>query len=210
MKRGSVMSKSIFVLGATLVVAGIALLPVVSASLSFASDTKDKDKEDTLVCYTWSIFPDERFKLNVKQHSPLSERKEEKEFDHPKQTAYSIHGKHVVSNRMPTVTGTVVVARDTGAHMGFHTQSVRGDGTFGGEDFARTLTLDCTTTEDAPTPDTWTCHSRNEFDVYHGVSVLRQVDETKDPRCSFFEDGSFIEQSPPEARENPTSDNRAQ
>jgi hypothetical protein len=45
----------------------------------------------------------------------------------------------VVSNRMPTVTGTVVVAKDTGAHMGFHTQSVRG---VGGVDFARTLTLD--------------------------------------------------------------------
>jgi hypothetical protein len=186
-----------------LLLAGIAMPTIVSAH------EDEKDKGDTLVCYTWDLFTEERFKLNVKNHSPLSKRKEERNFHHPKQTAYSVHGKHVVSNRMPTVTGTVVVAKDTGAHMGFHTQSVRG---VGGVDFARTLTLDCTTTEDDPTPSTWTCHSRNEFDVYHGVSTLSKVDETKDPRCSSFENGSFVTSATPttEAIDGPTSDTPAQ
>lgn len=192
------MNKSILS-AAMAVFASIVVLP----GEVYATDYRDRP-----VCYTWEIFPNERFKLNVKKHSPLSERKEEENFNHPKQTGYSVHGKHVVSNRMPTVTGTVVVAEHTGAHMGFHTQSVRG---VGGVDFARTLTLDCTTTEDDPTPSAWTCHSRNEFDAYHGVSKLTQVDETKDPRCSFFENGSFTEDAiTPEADEGPTSDSPAQ
>lgn len=175
------MSKSIFVLAATLVLAGIAMLPTVSA------DEDDRDKGDTLVCYTWSRFPNERFKLNIKRHSPLSEREEEKRFDHPQQTAYSVHGKEIGGcgfNTMLATTGTVVTAEREGAHIGLTAHASRAN------DSCRSITIDCTTDENKAIPEVWTCFSRNEFDVFHGLSKLSRVDETKDPRCSFFEDGT--------------------
>ena len=36
-----------------------------------------------LVCYQWSIFPFERFKLNILSHSLLTESDEEAKFRHP-------------------------------------------------------------------------------------------------------------------------------
>lgn len=36
-----------------------------------------------LVCYQWSIFPFERFKLNIISHSLLTESDEEFKFRHP-------------------------------------------------------------------------------------------------------------------------------
>lgn len=153
---------------------------------------------DKPVCYTWDIFPSERFKLDVKKHSPLSERKEERKFGHARQTAFSVHGKHVIFDVMATVEGSVVTAAKTsattgptGSHMGLHSKFVRGDGVFGGFDFARPVTVECTSEEVSDTPTTWSCQSRNDFDFYHGFSKLTRVDETKDPACSTFEDGEF-------------------
>jgi hypothetical protein len=184
----SVMSKPIFVLAATLVLAGIAMLPTVSAT-----GEDDKDREDTLVCYTWDIFPNSPLKLNVKKHSPLSERKEEREFGHAKQTAFSVHGKGVSpcgGDSMAALDGTVITAQPTsqttgqyGAHMGVEVHVSRVN------DSCRSYTIDCTTTEVSETPKTWSCFSRNEFDGFHGASTLTKVDESKDPRCSIFEDG---------------------
>lgn len=158
---------------------------------------------DQLACYQWDIFPNERFKLNVKNHSPLSERREEQNFGHAKQTAFSVHGKHVIFEHMATVEGTVVTAAktsgssghptgQTGAHLGLLAKWVRGDGA---NDFARSVTVECTTDEISSTPDTWTCESRNEFDVYHGFSKLTKVDETRDEACSTFEDGKTAAQA---------------
>jgi hypothetical protein len=158
----------------------------------YKDDRHDQDKrdEDRLVCYKWDKFPDERFKLNVKKHSPLSEKKEEQKFDHPRQTAFSVHGKQVISEKlMATVQGTVVIAAkasrntvQTGAHLGLYSTSVRGDR-------LRPLTIDCTTDEISSTPDTWTCEGFLAPNEYLGYSKLIKVDETKDPTCSFFEDG---------------------
>jgi hypothetical protein len=182
------MYKRLFIFAATIVLAGITMLPTVSAAAD--SNNDDKDKKDELVCYQWDIFPGERFKLNVKEHSPLSERKEEKNFDHPKQTAYSVHGKHIIEFQgMSAVDGTVVTAKDAGAHLGLHSIFVRGDGF---SDFARPVTVDCTADEDKATPNTWRCETRNEFDIYHGFSMLTKVDETKDPLCSCFQNREFI------------------
>jgi hypothetical protein len=186
------MYKRLFIFAATVVLAGITMLPTVSAAASVMppDDKDDKNKKDQLVCYQWDIFPGERFKLNIKEHSPLSESKEEKNFDHPKQTAYSVHGKHIVEFAgMSAVDGTVVTAKDAGAHLGLHSIFVRGDGV---SEFARPVTVDCTADEDKATPNTWRCESRNEFDVYHGFSMLTKVDETKDPLCSCFQNREFI------------------
>lgn len=175
---------------ATAVFSSIVMIP----SEVYATD----DKPDKPVCYTWDIFPSERFKLDVKNHSPLSERKEERNFRHAKQTAYSVHGKHVIFDVMATVEGSVVTAAKTsattgptGSHMGLHSKFVRGDGVFGGFDFGRPVTVECTSEEVSATPTTWSCQSRNEFDIYHGFSKLTRVDETKDLACSTFEDGEF-------------------
>jgi hypothetical protein len=186
------MYKRLFIFAATVVLAGITMLPTVSAAASVMppDDKDDKNKKDQLVCYQWDIFPGERFKLNVKEHSPLSERKEEKNFDHPKQTAYSVHGKHIIAYLgTSAVNGTVGTAKDAGAHLGLHSIFVRGDGV---SDFIRPVTLACTADEDQATPKAWKCESRNGFDVYHGFSMLTKVDETKDPLCSCFQNREFI------------------
>jgi hypothetical protein len=147
------------------------------------------------VCYQWDIFPNERFKLDVKSHSALSERQE-----HPRQTAYSVHGKVVNDcgrNTMVTITGTVVTAAGEGAHMGLTSHASRPDGSKEG-DSCRSIVVDCTTEETDQAPDTWTCFSRNEFDIFHGLSHLNEVeDEARDPLCSFFdgpvEDAASVE-----------------
>ena len=101
---------------------------------------------------------------------------------------------------MATVEGTVVTAGETsgttgttgtntgstGAHLGILAKWVRGDGQTA--DFVRSVTVDCTSDEATSTPNTWTCESRNEFDIYHGSSRLTKVDETQDQACNAFED----------------------
>lgn len=154
-------------------------------------------KKDKLVCYKWSAFPNERLKLDIKKHSPLSEEEEEDNFGHARQIAYSAHGKHVGmcgGVTMAAATGTVITAGHTGnttgptgAHMGITTVSVRGSG--GGT--CRPVNFDCTSNEDVADPKVWNCFTRNEFNVFHGASTLEKVDETKDPRCSVFEDGAL-------------------
>ncbi len=150
-------------------------------------------QKSVLACYFWSAFPNERLKLNIELHSPLSEPEEEKKFGHPRQTVFSVHGKEVGGcggNTMAAVTGTVVTAKGGGAHMGVVAHFSRATG---GVEFCRSFTFDCTTEEDGPAPDNWRCHSRNEWNVFHGASTLRRVDETQDPRCSIFENGSVTQ-----------------
>jgi hypothetical protein len=159
-----------------------------------------------LVCYKWSAFPEERFRLNVKLDSSLSLDLEERTFHHANQTAHSVFGKHVGvcgPQTMATVTGTVVKATPgaggaanngpTGSHLGMRTHSVRvatGVGIF-----CKEVTLDCSSEEKSATPLTWICFSRNEWDVTHvAPSTLTQVDATTDPLCSIFQDSL---QTPP-------------
>lgn len=72
--------------------------------------------------------------------------------------------------------------------MGLTSHSSRAD------DSCRSIVVDCTTEEADQTPDTWTCFSRNEFDVFFGSSRLKAVEnEAKDPLCSVFQDGTFEE-----------------
>ena len=149
------------------------------------------------VCYFWDIFPNSPLRLDVQEHSPLTTRDELREFGHALQTAFNVHGKGVgpcgpVDITMAAAHGTVVVAEKngnpetSGAHMGLQVDSVRGDGI--SFDFCRPYQLDCTSDESSPTPGTWFCESRNEFDVYHGASTLKLIDPLQFDRCSTFED----------------------
>ena len=160
------------------------------------------------VCYRWSAFPEERFRLNVKLDSTLSKDLEERTFQHANQTAHSVFGKHVGvcgHETMATVTGTVVKATPgagspnnngpTGSHLGMRTHSVRVATAIG--IFCKEVTLDCSSEEKSATPLTWICFSRNEWDVTHlAPSTLTQVDPTLDPLCSFFQDGTFLTTPP--------------
>lgn len=193
----------------------------VIAMVAFASIGMLPRKADAqLVCYQWSAFPNERYKLDVGYHSGLSRVTEEDNFGHAKQTAWAVHGKEVGGcgpGTMLAVTGTVIRALPkptttgpTGAHMGLEVHASRGDGFFGGEDFCRSIEVDCTTTELTQTPTVWHCQSRNEFDIYHGASTLTKVDETIDPLCSVFEDGGDAEAITATAPSGPASGLRRQ
>ncbi len=99
----------------------------------------------------------------------------------------TVEGTVVTAGETSGTTGTTgATAGSTEAHLGLLAKWVRGDGK---TDFVRSVTVDCTTDEVSSTPNTWTCESRNEFDVYHGFSKLTKVDETKDQACNTFEDG---------------------
>jgi hypothetical protein len=171
------------------------------------------DDDDKPVCYAWTIFPDERFKLNVRKQGALSGGREERNFGHPKQTVYSVHGKQIGTcgpNTIVGITGTIVVAKPNrhtdhgGAHLGLESHAARAD------DSCRSITVDCTTDEDKAVPSVWTCFSRSDFGVFHGRSELRKVDETNDVLCSVFQNGSFAEDAMTrEAVERPASGRRA-
>lgn len=183
--------------------AAIAVIVSVVALASGAYATDDED--DKSICYASDPFSDERFLLNIKKHSRLSEGKE--------QTAYSVHGKQIGTcgfNTMVAITGTIVVAKanrrtdQKGAHLGLESHAARAD------DSCRSITVECTTDEDKAAPSVWTCFSRNDFGVFHGSSKLTKVDKRTDDRCSLFEDGSVTEDAiTRRAIERPTSGGRA-
>jgi hypothetical protein len=189
----------------------IAMLVCLATVTSEVYATDDDD--DRAVCYKWTIFPNERFNLNVKKHGELSEGRKGRALAHPEQTAYSVHGKQVGAcgeNTMVGVTGTIVVAKpirrtdQRGAHLGLESHAARAD------DSCRSITVDCTTDEDNAVPRVWTCFSRNDFGQIHVRSELRKVDETKDELCSVFQNGSFADDAVTrEAVERPASGRRA-
>lgn len=160
------------------------------------------DLPQQAACYKWDIFPDATIRYVVKRKGPLTTTREIEKFGHPRQTVYEAEGKGVNpcgSNTMAVLDGAVVVARPGpdqtfGAHLGVEVYSVRGDGDLGGDDTCRPFQLDCTTPEITPTPTEWFCDSRNEFDVYHGASVLTLVNPRRNRRCSFFENGGSQEE----------------
>jgi hypothetical protein len=186
--------------------------------LSLATGTSevhatDDDDDDKAVCYAWSIFPAERFKLNVKKHGDLSGGKKGRASGHPEQTAYSVHGKQIGScgpDTMVAITGTIVVAKphrrtdERGAHLGLESHSARAD------DSCRSITVDCTTDEDNAVPRVWTCFSRNDLPFFHGPSELTKVDGAKDELCSVFQNGSRADDAMTRgAVERPASGRRA-
>jgi hypothetical protein len=183
---------------ALLIAGGIA---ATGASAQSAADKSEKDhgRRDILVCYQWDIF-DEVYKLNIKPHSKLSEKKEEERFEHPRQFAFSIHGKHVgtcgfgsVRPVVGTLISTVPFGQAGGARLGLETFS-----TTGVPNFCRDVEISCKSADDGYPPKAWECFGQNKFDIEFQFR-LDKVVEHEDERCSLFEDGEIsLEEQPSE------------
>ena len=178
-------------------------LPLMSASLILLSGVvlADGATNDTLACYQWDQFPKERLNLGIRGGGPLSSQQDENIHNHPAQRTHGVHAKHVgVCGRGTNgaVEGVVVVATDTGAHMGLHTMVSRGGEDSGDNETCRPVFIDCYSSQPDMAPDRWTCKSRNEFGAYHGESTLTLVafdTAPDDPRCAVFEDEDRFESS---------------
>jgi hypothetical protein len=154
---------------------------------------------DFLACYRFDSF-DEVYKLNIKPHSRLSESREEREFDHPRQFVFSVHGKHVGTCGFGTVrpvVGTLIttlpVGRPGGARLGLESLS-----TTGVPNFCRDFEISCKSAGRGFPPRTWECFGQNKFDIEFQFTLERVV-EHEDDSCSQFEDGarSFFDEEPP-------------
>ena len=105
-----------FLIGTTL---AVILFGVTSLGSSPAWAVKlNLFNRDKSVCYSLPVdFGEEVvLRLNVKEHSPLTNRKEKKEHGHPIQTTYSALGKLVTrkenKTKMASVNGLVLVAEE--------------------------------------------------------------------------------------------------
>jgi hypothetical protein len=137
--------------------------------------------EATTACYKWSLFPDQRWVLSIKSHSLLVNG----------QKPYSVHGKYVGgcgTGTVATISGSIITNASTanppkGARLGLRTTSVRGTGA---TETCFPVAIDCSSPETNTRPSTWSCQSRSDEPVYHGVSTLIEVPVT-DPLCNAFE-----------------------
>jgi hypothetical protein len=166
----------------------LALVVVVVALATFPG------KAEAAACYKWNIFPNERWVLDIKRHSPLVKG----------QVAFSVHGKYVSQLPeciMATVTGSIVTNTNsqtqTGAHLGMWGHFVRGNPPSGiSNEFCFPVVMDCTAHDADPVPADWSCQSRNDAPVYHGSSMLILV-PLADPLCNAFQDdGSGLAPDP--------------
>ena len=172
-----------------------------SAALISAAALADGATNDTLACYQWDQFPNERLNLGIRRGGPLSSPQDEINFNHPAQRTHGVHAKHVGvcgEGTNGAVEGVVMVAAATGAHMGLHTMVSRGGERRGRGETCRPVFLDCFSEEANMAPQQWTCQSRNEFGAYHGESTLTLVARDTapdDPLCAVFEDEHSFEDS---------------
>ncbi|MEA3277449.1 MAG: hypothetical protein U9Q81_19630 [Pseudomonadota bacterium] len=142
-----------------------------------------------LGCYKWDRFPDERFALSVKRYAGLVTTEPRNDFiEAQNQTNHGVHGKHVGlcgSGTIGAVGGTFLKAKGIGSKIGLRTLAVRGDGSM---DMCREVVIDCVSEEDVQLPTEFECRSRNEFDVFHGKSELKLVENSADdPLCQAFD-----------------------
>lgn len=140
-------------------------------------------------CYEWSSYPDERFALSIKRYGGLVTTKPRNDFiEAQDQTNHGVHGKHVGlcgPGTIGAVGGTFLKAKGIGSKLGLRTLAVRGDGTM---DTCREVVIDCISEEDVQLPKEFECRSRNEFDVYHGKSELKLVENSAaDELCQAFD-----------------------
>lgn len=166
-------------------------------SLGFSSLLlADGATEDIQACYEWDAFPDERINIGVRTGGPLSGPGE----TDPQRT-HGIHGKHVGSCGEGTnaaLSGVLVFKTGTGSHLGIYSPQSRGEEDFNDDDHCRSVSIECFSDEASRAPAEWTCHSRNEFGVYHGESKLTLVaidTSPDDELCGVFEDEDRFEDS---------------
>jgi hypothetical protein len=177
----------------------LAVVPLLSAGalLFSAAAFADGATNDTIACYKWDQFPNERLNLGIRNGGPLSFAEE----GGPAQRTQGVHAKHVGvcgNGTNGTVEGVVVVAETVGAHMGLHTMVSRGAEGVGSGELCRPVFLDCYAEVADIVPETWTCQARNEFGTYHGESTLTLVaidTAPSDPLCGTFEDKDTYESS---------------
>ena len=178
------------------------------ASAQNASDEFEKDhgRRDILVCYQLDAF-NEVYKLNIKPHSKLSEMKEEERFDHPRQFAFSVHGKHVNTCEFGSakpVVGTLIstfpLGEGGGAKLGLETFS-----TTGLPNFCRDVEISCESADEGFPPKAWECFGQNKFDIEFQFR-LEKVVEHEDERCSLFDEGevALFEEQPGEGESTST------
>ena len=140
-------------------------------------------------CYKWSRFPDERFALSIKRYGSLVTTEPRNDFiEYQVQTNHGVHGKHVGvcgAGTVAAVGGTLLKAKDIGSRIGLRTVAVQGNGSI---DECREIVIDCFSEKDVQLPTEFECRSRNEFDVYHGKSELKLVENpADDPLCNAFD-----------------------
>lgn len=164
----------------------------------------------TAVCYASKAFPNERIVIDVERQGSLV---------YPwldaialafggKQTAYSVHGKHVWAAQkeqgswevaIAAVTGTVDVSApyllvqpsinamqptETGAHMGLSAEWA----TFYKEKRNSTpVSLNCGSKEASSTPDTWRCNVANMYGYAYLDLEYNKVNMADDVRCNMFQ-----------------------
>jgi hypothetical protein len=146
-----------------------------------------------LACYKWDRFPNERFALSIKRYGGLVTTEPRNDYiESQLQTNHGVHGKHVGAcgpNTIALNDGTFLKAKGIGSHLGIQSYASRGDGELGGDEWCRSIVLDCISEEDVQVPKEFKCRSRNEFDLYHGESQLKLVENSvSDPLCNAFED----------------------
>ena len=181
----------------------LAAIPLLTAGagLLSAAALADGATNDTLACYKWDQFPNERLNLGIRNGGPLSSPQDETNHNHPAQRTHGVHAKHVGvcgDDTSGAVEGAVVVAAATGAHMGLHTMVSRGSEERGGSETCRPVFIDCFSEEANKAPVKWTCRSRNEFGTDHGESTLTLVamdTAPDDPLCAGFEDEDSFDSS---------------
>ena len=181
----------------------LAAIPLLTASAGLICGTAlaDGATNDTLACYQWDQFEDERINIGIRNGGPLSSPQDVDLYDHPAQRTHGVHGKHVGvcgEGTNGSVEGVVVVAAETGARMGLHTMVTRGNESSGRSETCRPVFLDCFSEEDSKAPEEWTCKGRNEFGTYHGESTLTLVamdTAPDDSLCAVFEDDDTFEDS---------------
>jgi hypothetical protein len=140
-------------------------------------------------CYKWDQFPNERFALSIKRYGSLVTTEPRNDFiESQLQTNHGVHGKHVGvcgAGTVAAVGGSFLKAKDIGSRIGLRTLAVQGDGSM---DECREIVIDCFSEEDVQVPTEFECRSRNEFDVYHGKSELKLVENAADdPLCNAFD-----------------------
>jgi hypothetical protein len=143
-------------------------------------------------CYEWDIYPDERLALSIKRYGGLVTTEPRNDFiEAQNQTNHGVHGKHVGPcgpGTVGAVGGTFLKAKGIGSKIGLRTMAVRGDGEYMGMDTCREVVIDCVSEEDVQLPMEFECRSRNEFDLFHGKSELKLVENSADdPLCQAFD-----------------------
>mgnify|MGYP001827685202 CR=1 FL=1 len=142
----------------------------------------NEEGQVALICYKWDSFPDERLRISIRKPAPITETT-------PAQVEWGLTGKHIGAcgnGTTPVVRGTIIADEVEGTtHMGIYSIAVRGSSD---SESCRTVNWNCSASLPVRAPESWSCESRNEFDVYHGASTLTKItDPEGDPLCGVFE-----------------------